>query len=245
MNPWADEIDCDGVDNDCSGLTPDRPDHDTDGYIGDTCSWGNGDDCDDGNPLIHPDAGEYCVDSFDNICDGLSDGDDPYCNPGCADADGDGYRDTACGGSDCDDDDPNRHPGAGEHCRDGLDNDCDLAVDYDDQADCPPGCLDLDGDGYLAAFCGGTDCDDLRFDVNPGAGEQCTDAVDNDCNGLIDGVDAACRDDCPDADIDGYDAAACGGVARYSSAAASICRRQSAISASSSSRLQPCTRERY
>ena len=56
----------------------------------------------------------------------------------CADADGDGYYDEACGGDDCDDTDPDVNPGATEgpledpSCSDGIDNDCDGYVDLDD-----------------------------------------------------------------------------------------------------------------
>ena len=54
---------------------------------------------------------------------------------GCVDADGDGYKDEACGGDDCDDSDPAVNPGAAEGpegdptCSDTVDNDCDGYID--------------------------------------------------------------------------------------------------------------------
>ena len=43
-------------------------------------------------------------------------------------------------------------------------------------------CLDGDGDGYEAASCGGTDCDDSLPDVNPGMSEVPGNGIDDDCN---------------------------------------------------------------
>jgi hypothetical protein len=43
-------------------------------------------------------------------------------------------------------------------------------------------CLDGDGDGYEAASCGGTDCDDSIPDVNPGMSEIPGNEIDDDCN---------------------------------------------------------------
>jgi len=73
---------------------------------------------------------------------------DPY---ECWDDDGDSYEDEACGGDDCDDTDPDVNPGAEEVCGNGIDDDCDGAVDYDDQ-DCFVFSLELEalyGSGYI------------------------------------------------------------------------------------------------
>lgn len=50
-----------------------------------------------------------------------------------------------------------------------------------------PPCWDHDDDGYEASACGGSDCDDSRPDIHPGAVEICLDGIDQDCDGLIDG----------------------------------------------------------
>ncbi len=57
---------------------------------------------------------------------------------GCRDEDADGVAAAECGGADCDDGDPDVHPGSPEDCADGVDNDCDGAVDGDDP-DCEGG----------------------------------------------------------------------------------------------------------
>jgi hypothetical protein len=94
-------------------------------------------------------------------------------------ADADGYLDQL---GDCDDTNDEIYPGAEELC-DGLDNDCDDALD--------PSELDEDGDGWIP--CGDPgDCDDSDFDVNPGATEICDDEIDNDCDGAKDGDDEEC-----------------------------------------------------
>ncbi|MBW2522782.1 MAG: hypothetical protein JRI23_01340, partial [Deltaproteobacteria bacterium] len=77
---------------------------------------------------------------------------------GCGDRDGDGYLPVECGGDDCDDDDPQIHPGAAEICDDGADNDCDGAADDADPL-CPgSGGAGLDdddlGNGIVGIVCG-------------------------------------------------------------------------------------------
>ncbi len=66
---------CDGIDNDCDG-TVDDVDDDGDGFSPADCG---GEDCDDGDAAVHPDADEDCFDEMDNDCDGAIDEDDPDC----------------------------------------------------------------------------------------------------------------------------------------------------------------------
>ena len=130
------------------------------------------------------------------------------------DADGDGYASTV----DCDDADPEIHPGAEELC-DAIDNDCDGFVD-DDDADLADGqswWLDEDNDGYGAddselRACDqpegykaqGGDCDDSDDTVNPAKREEC-DGIDNNCDGEVDEDGALWSETYyEDADGDGY-----------------------------------------
>ncbi len=111
-------------------------------------------DCDDSDPEISPSQPELC-NGIDDNCDGLIDDetslDAPAWHP---DLDGDGYGNAydplyACeepdvalseDNRDCDDSDPEVHPGALELC-DGVDNDCDLGTPED-------GLVSMDGANY-------------------------------------------------------------------------------------------------
>jgi len=136
-------------------------DNDNDGYSPPS-------DCDDDNPLVHPEAAEVC-DGKDNDCDGAV---DEGCYTCPIDRDGDSVMEC----DDCNDNDRTVYPGAVEVC-DGKDNDCDGAVDE--------GCCvcydDKDGDGYSDCW----DCNDNDNTVYPGAKELC-DGIDNDCDGETD-----------------------------------------------------------
>lgn len=87
---------------------------------------------------------------------------------------------------------------------------------------CPPSgptCTDSDGDSFAVegGDCGPVDCNDADAAVNPGAAENCTDGIDNDCNGMIDAQDpdaVGCPPVCTDFDGDGFavEGGQCGAV---------------------------------
>ncbi|MEC7987844.1 MAG: MopE-related protein [Myxococcota bacterium] len=101
--------------------------------------------------------GNSCTDSVDEIWD----------------ADGDFW--TVCGG-DCDDGNPNIHPGASESNNNRDDNCNDLVDELTDST------ADEDGDGQSGID---GDCDDFDASVNTFAAEQ-PNEIDDDCDGVID-----------------------------------------------------------
>ncbi len=101
-------------------------------------------DCDDRSSGVSPGAVEIC-DGRDNDCDGDIDDDDTVESRSqwYTDDDGDGYGTEelvaeACEGpsgtamldGDCDDTDPDAHPGRSEVLEDGIDNNCDGLTDF-------------------------------------------------------------------------------------------------------------------
>ncbi len=102
--------------------------------------WPTGPDCageqdpDDSDPSVHPHAREVCGDGVDQDGDGVA---DEGCLL-CVDLDRDGYGiGSHCVARDCNDLDPEIHPGAQERCGQG-DRNCDGKTMASDK--CPPSC---------------------------------------------------------------------------------------------------------
>jgi len=220
INPNAPEV-CDGIDNNCNGQIDEGIRTftfyaDTDGdRFGDpnniiiSCDTGmglskNGDDCDDTDPDVNPDATEIC-DGIDNNCDGqIDEGFSPmtYYEDGDADGFGAGGPIVSCNptasqvlvNGDCDDTEPDVNPNATEVC-DGVDNNCDGQIDegFSPMTYYQDGDSDGFGAGPASVTCNPTasqvlnngDCDDTDPIINPNANEIC-DGIDNNCDGQID-----------------------------------------------------------
>ena len=228
-----------------SGVCEDpKTDEDGDGYIASSCGGDDCDDSDatinpdtlwyydgDGDgygdatlSLAQCSAPEGYVDNSNDCND---DDESTVLLNWYIDSDGDGYGEAseevfACeqpsgyvaDATDCDDSSSLANPGLSEVC-DGLDNDCNNAID-DNAADAPAWYFDSDEDGYgsdvdvlyscdqpSAYVADGGDCDDERFNISPASVEYCN-VFDDNCNGLIDedAVDMSAW--YPDLDGDGY-----------------------------------------
>ena len=179
VNPGADEICGDGIDQDCD-LADLVADVDLDTYSSVACG---GNDCDDADATINAGAAEVCNDAVDNDCDEAT--------LDVFDVDGDGVDCI----TDCDDADALSYPGFYELCNDGADNDCDAAT---------PDLNDADGDGDDCVV----DCDDTNPLFGPSQPELLCSGVDEDCDfgvttpdiddGDLDGFD--CDEECLDTD---------------------------------------------
>ncbi len=222
--PGAEEA-CDGNDNDCDedidegAFTSFFFDGDGDGFgvdgtpIESCTSPGNGfvtdgAECDDDDPTTYPGADETC-DGRDNDCD--EDIDEGAGRIYYLDRDEDGFGDAATAAvfcetpadagyvlttGDCDDNDPDIHPGVTETCN-GLDDDCDDLIDEGLQSHWVFPDNDQDGYGDTSGArltCeDGTytlanyvpyrgDCNDADASVYPGANDPAL-GEDKDCGG--------------------------------------------------------------
>ncbi|HND29046.1 MAG TPA: putative metal-binding motif-containing protein, partial [Myxococcota bacterium] len=203
-------------------VTPVKTDDDNDGYNIEV-------DCDDAHATVNPDAEEVC-DGLDNDCNQAVDDAPADGSSFFADTDGDGFGDPATAtiacaaaagyvadNTDCNDQSSSMAPGLDEIC-DGLDNDCNGAVD-DSPIDELTIYVDTDGDGYgddgtatVGCELGsgevdqGGDCDDGDSAIHPGASEtDCTDPTDYNCDGSsayadADGDGSPACSDCNDQD---------------------------------------------
>jgi hypothetical protein len=215
--PGADEV-CNGISDDCDlqidegVLTTFYLDTDNDGFgvVGSqtqSCTRPDGyapvaGDCNNGDGEIFPGAPEIC-DTRDNDCDMDVDEDGP--TTFYQDLDGDLWGGTVtyvgCAAppgyvgrtGDCDEDNPDEHPGAMEVC-DGRDNNCNVTADEGVELTFY---LDRDNDGFGSLAAGSTqactapegyvdnndDCNDGAIGVNPLAAETPGNGRDDNCDG--------------------------------------------------------------
>ena len=132
-SPLLTEVEGDGIDNDCDPTTLDEVvtgpvDADSDTF--DSIASG-GDDCNDLDAAVNPDATEILYNLIDEDCDGEA----------VTDVDGDGFDAIAApAGTDCDDTDATVNPDATEVLLDGVDNDCDPTTLDEEVVVVPPNC---------------------------------------------------------------------------------------------------------
>ena len=191
---------CDGKDNNCDGVADD-------GFVlGLECTQGLGQCADEGVTICSPDGTGTICDAEpgvakEEVCDGIDN-----------DCDGDTDEDlgtTTCGLGNCGHTVPNCEAGLPTLCDplaglseetcDLADNDCDGTVDEAGAEGCQPWFIDGDDDNYgkpgeTLCLCKAEepyvadndgDCDDTKKEINPGVGELCDNAIDDNCSGEV------------------------------------------------------------
>mgnify|MGYP006273011213 CR=1 FL=1 len=162
-------------------------DADNDGYYANTPGCPTGNDCNDSDDTIHPNAPETVCNGIDNDCDALTDED--YESYTCGVGECSAQSTCTEGVQDCTPKTPQN-----ETC-DGLDNDCDGIIDDNltaplcslQQGVCENSTKTCDGEqGWL-------DCDATNYGQDYESSETtCSDSLDNDCDGLTDADDTDC-----------------------------------------------------
>jgi hypothetical protein len=203
--------------SDCNDALVTYADGDNDGYGAGSavaCGVASSNDCNDANASIRPNATETC-DGVDQDCDGTADDGLTFLDY-YTDSDGDGFgsptasAQNSCApvtgkapnNTDCNDGNAAAFPGATELCN-GVDDDCDTAIDedvgavsfYRDQdgdgfgnaADSVQNCTGVAPTGYVA---NSSDCDDTRLlyadtdgdGFGAGSAVACGVATNTDCD---------------------------------------------------------------
>jgi hypothetical protein len=173
-------------------------------------------DCNDIDESVHPNATETCNNVDDDCNNLVDDDSPSGCSVYYLDFDNDGHGnpgDAKClcvatppysvaTGNDCNDDDSLVNPDQVEICNNEKDDNCSGGQDEGiDKSGCLSFYLDADEDGYGSVivppvcYCkqtgqftakDATDCNDELFAVHPGADEICDNAIDDNCNSMMD-----------------------------------------------------------
>ncbi len=135
-----------------------------------------------GDMVVDTVSGEQCDDGNFEYGDGCS----PFCKPECSE-NTECSQDPCLGVQQCMTSSADNGGQLGVcvesssplDCGDGTCSYCDSTIG----ACLPSADADADGDGFATPACGGTDCDDTRFDINPDRVEECDpEGLDVNCN---------------------------------------------------------------